>query len=220
MIKSACRLLALALAAAPFVAIYVGYTGYQLIAPPPAKTAQVEYLGHREEKGCAKCHEPQWESWAETKHAKAIDSLKPGEAVGAKRDAGLDPDKDFTEDPDCLKCHVTGLDEGGYEVGNRRAEMKYYGVGCETCHGPGGDYQPIKDSYPNDDFPREEVIAAGMMYAQLETCTPCHNTDEDNPFPEPDFLALTYDDGLVEAHDHIKQEKHPPREETAWLYEE
>ena len=93
-------------------------------------------------------------------------------------------------------------------------------LGCFGCHGPGGDYQPVKDSYKNDDFPREEVIETGLLYAQLETCTVCHNTDEDNPYPEPHFETEAYDDGLLESHDHVEQEKHPPREGSEWLYEE
>ena len=211
------RSLAVLFSIVPILAIWAAYT---MISPEPAETAQVKFLGHREEKGCAKCHKPQYDSWKKTKHAKAMVSLEPGKQAGAKRKAKLDPDKDYTEDPDCVKCHVTGWEAGGYRVGKKRRMAKYYGVGCETCHGPGGDYQPVKDSYKNDDFPREEIIATGMLYAELETCIVCHNTDEDNPFPEPYFETDTYDDGLLESHDHVKQKKHAPREGSEWLYEE
>jgi hypothetical protein len=191
-------------------------------APAPARTAQVAYLGHQEGKGCAKCHEDQYKSWIKTRHAKAMISLEAGKEVGAKKKAAfkIDPNKDYTEDKKCVKCHVTGWEEGGYEIGNKRSERAFTGVGCETCHGPGGDYQPVKDSYPNDDFPREKVIATGMKYGQLETCTGCHNTDEDNPYPEPDFENESYEDGIKDSHKHVKQKHHPPREETKWLYED
>lgn len=194
--------------------------GYSFLLPERAETAQVKFLGHREKKGCAKCHEEQYKSWLKTKHGKAMVSLEVGKNSGSKRKAKLDPKKDYTEDKDCLKCHVTGWEAGGYVSGSKRKMAKYYGVGCETCHGPGGDYQPVKDSYSDDDFPREEVVATGMKYAQLETCTVCHNTDEDNPYPEPDFETESYDEGLEESHEHIKQEKHSVREGSEWLYEE
>lgn len=189
--------------------------------PPPARTATVEFLGHQEGKGCAKCHEDQYKSWLKTRHAKAMISLEAGKEVGAKKKAAfkIEPDKDYTTDPKCVKCHVTALDKGGYQIGNRRAERAFNGVGCETCHGAGGDYQPIKDSYPKDDFPRDAVIKAGMKYGEMETCTGCHNTDEDNPYPEPDFEVEAYDKGLKESHKHVKQKVHPIREGSEWLYE-
>ena len=191
-------------------------------APAPARTAQVGFLGHQEQKGCAKCHEDQYKSWLKTRHGKAMVSLEAGKAVGGKKKASfkLDPDKDYTKDKDCVKCHATAMDKGGYEIGNQRAMRAFSGVGCETCHGAGGDYQPIKDSYKKDDFPREKVIKAGMTYGQIETCTGCHNTDKDNPYPEPNFETESYDDGLKNSHKHIKQKHHPPREGTEWLYEE
>jgi hypothetical protein len=189
--------------------------------PPPAHTKAVEFLGHQSKKGCAKCHEDQYDSWLKTRHGKAMESLEAGKEIGAKKKAAfeIDPNKDYTQDPDCVKCHVTGMDTGGYKIGNRRAERAFTGVGCETCHGPGGDYQPIKDSYKDDNFPRADVIKAGMKYGEIETCTGCHNTDEDNPYPEPDFEFESYDKGLEEAHKHFKQKVHPPREGSEWLYE-
>jgi hypothetical protein len=189
-------------------------------APAPARTAQVGFLGHQEQKGCAKCHEDQYKSWLKTKHAKAMESLEAGKNAGTKRKAKLDPNKDYTADEKCVKCHVTGLDKGGYQIGNARAERAFSGVGCETCHGAGGDYQPIKDSYPKDDFPREKVVQAGMKYGQIETCAFCHNTDKDNPYPEPNFETDSYDDGIKNSHKHIKQKHHTPRDGTEWLYEE
>lgn len=185
-----------------------------------AEAAEVKYLGHAVKKRCANCHEVQYVSWQETKHAKAMASLEPGTEVGAKKKAKLDPQKDYTEDPKCVKCHVTGWEEGGYVIGRERKIKKFSGVGCETCHGPAGDYQPVKDQYINDDWRREEVIATGMKYGELETCTGCHNTDEDNPFPEPEFADDAYWEGLENAHKHPKPEKHEIREDSEWLYEE
>ena len=65
---------------------------------------------------CKICHKIQYASWSVTKHAKAIQALKPEEQKDAK----------------CFGCHVTNSD----------ASMP--GVQCEQCHGAGGEYQGLK----------------------------------------------------------------------------
>lgn len=63
---------------------------------------------------CKMCHQIQYKSWSETKHAKAFEALK-----GAEQ-----------SDPKCVKCHVT----------NSAANP---GVQCEACHGAGSDYMKM-----------------------------------------------------------------------------
>lgn len=73
---------------------------------------------------CIECHEPFFESWSATKHAKAFDTL---ERVGKSKD------------PECIVCHTTGYGtEGGFK--NRVATPGLAGVQCEVCHGPGKDH--------------------------------------------------------------------------------
>ena len=57
-------------------------------------------------KKCSSCHKSQAESWTQTAHAKAMDSLKPNTKAEAKKKAKLDPKKDYTKDKDCIGCHV------------------------------------------------------------------------------------------------------------------
>ena len=59
-------------------------------------------------KKCSSCHKSQAESWGDTAHAKAMDSLKPNTKAEAKKKAKLDPKKDYTKDKDCVGCHVDG----------------------------------------------------------------------------------------------------------------
>ena len=66
-------------------------------------TVSADFEGRKK---CSSCHKSQAKSWAETAHAKAMESLKPGERKEAKEKAGLDPDLDYTEDKDCVGCHV------------------------------------------------------------------------------------------------------------------
>lgn len=70
---------------------------------------------------CAKCHQPAYEFWKGTAHARAWETLE--------RDA---KHYDFT----CVGCHSVGFREpGGFCV--LADAKKYEDVGCENCHGPG-----------------------------------------------------------------------------------
>jgi len=64
--------------------------------------AAAQYVGVSK---CRPCHLAQTKSWEETRMAKAFELLKPGVAVDAKRTHNLDPNKDYTSDPNCLSCH-------------------------------------------------------------------------------------------------------------------
>jgi predicted CXXCH cytochrome family protein len=76
------------------------------------------YVGSKK---CAGCHSAVNKTWQNTRHAKAIESLK----------------KTGQENlPDCFKCHVTGYEkDGGFIDNELTPEMA--GVQCEVCHGPG-----------------------------------------------------------------------------------
>ena len=49
------------------------------------------------------------------------------------------------------------------------------GIGCESCHGAGEKYIPIKKA--NKTFKWAEVAAAGLVSPKEETCLACHNKD-------------------------------------------
>ncbi len=150
-----------------------------------AAVAQAEhaYVGT---KGCKKCHIKQWKSWSETKMANAFETLKPGVVAERKAELGLDADKDYTADEECVRCHVTGLGkEGGFTSIDDTPDLA--GVGCEMCHGAGGSYtQDGLMTLKNKEFKRADVVAAGLIYPIEESvCTQCHN--EDNPIPDYTF---------------------------------
>src|SRR5688500_4134188 len=87
-------------------------------------------------KKCSSCHKSQAESWGDTAHAKAMESLKPNTKAEAKKKAKLDPAKDYTKDKDCVGCHVDGWGkEGGYTVEDPSKFTN--GGGCGYGHGPG-----------------------------------------------------------------------------------
>lgn len=155
--------------------------GVGLLAP--AATAQ--YMGASK---CRACHLPQFKSWEQTKMAKAFELLKPGVAAEAKRTKKLDPDKDYTADPNCVSCHVTGHGQPGGFVSLEKTPA-LAGVQCEVCHGPGGGYlKPQLMSLTNKEYKRSDLVAVGMVVPSADTCKTCHN--EKSPFYKPfDYQA-------------------------------
>ncbi len=79
-----------------------------------AASAEPTYIGAAK---CKMCHKIEYDSWAQTKHAKATDDAKA--STKWKFEAA------------CLTCHATNKDEA------------MAGVQCEACHGAGSDYKSL-----------------------------------------------------------------------------
>lgn len=150
---------------------------------------------------CRPCHLPQTKSWEPTKMSKAFELLKPGVATDVKRAHKLDPDKDYTSDPNCVSCHVTGYGQPGGFVSLEKTP-NLAGVQCEVCHGPGAGYlKPELMSFQNKEYKRSAVVAAGMVVPSAETCAQCHN--KKSPFYKPfDFQARVKEG--IHAHEALK----------------
>jgi peroxiredoxin/nitrate/TMAO reductase-like tetraheme cytochrome c subunit len=76
---------------------------------------------------CRDCHMSEYETWAASPHAAAVSTLsKAGESANA----------------DCLSCHTTGFGRpGGFpKDGAVESHQDVARVGCESCHGPGGEH--------------------------------------------------------------------------------
>lgn len=83
-----------------------------------------DYVGSN---ACQSCHTKEFEVWESSPHGHAVATLeKAGKASEA----------------DCLQCHTTAYDKpGGFPAGAPVAEhVDLARVGCESCHGPGGDH--------------------------------------------------------------------------------
>ena len=145
-----------------------------LVGAAPAVSADEHaFIGS---KNCKKCHIKQFKSFEETKMASAFDSLKPGVDVEAKAAMNLSADEDYTQNAECVACHVTGYGkEGGLTSEADTPELA--NVGCEMCHGAGGTY--TQDGYmtlKNKEYKRAEVVAVGMVEKVSEAqCVVCHN---------------------------------------------
>ncbi|HMS55810.1 MAG TPA: cytochrome c family protein, partial [Fimbriimonadaceae bacterium] len=69
---------------------------------------------------CKDCHSREYRIWAESQHSKALKTLE---------------NDSHDRDPDCVGCHVVGLEsQGGFT--SRRETPFLTDVGCESCHGP------------------------------------------------------------------------------------
>jgi len=118
---------------------------------------------------CSGCHAEdgapggnQFESWSQSAHAHAIESLA---AIGQDRN------------PNCVGCHTVGsygvnadisLNNGGFdEVSVARLE----GVQCENCHGPGSEH-------PSPSFGSVQVVMDAAV------CGQCHNGPHHPTFDE------------------------------------
>jgi peroxiredoxin len=76
---------------------------------------------------CQSCHTKEFETWKASPHAHAVATLEAkGEATNTE----------------CLQCHTTAYGKpGGFPEGAKVADHgDLASVGCESCHGPGGDH--------------------------------------------------------------------------------
>ena len=168
-----------------FLKILLGTAAIVMVVSGAASASDEHaYIGS---KNCKKCHIKQWKSWSETKMAQSFETLRPGQRAEQKTAAGLDPDKDYTTDPECVRCHTTGFgSEGGFV--DEASTPDLMGVGCEVCHGAGGTY--VADEYmsiKNKDYKRADIEAVGSIFPPTnDQCVGCHNTD--SPFVGDDYV--------------------------------
>ncbi len=119
------------------------------LARPCSAAEEVLYVGS---KACSQCHEKQYENFSKySKKAHAWDSV-----------AIMKSKLKEQELKQCYECHTTGYGRKGGFV-SKEATPHLADVGCESCHGPGGEHAASGD--PKQIKRRPAV----------ETCTACHN---------------------------------------------
>lgn len=167
--------------------------GARTIAVQGDATPTYEYIGSSK---CKMCHSKVHKSWKKTKMANAFDTLKPGKSVEKKKQFNLDPNKDYTTDSACIKCHTTGFGhEGGYFIPDPadkkqvKKAKKLQGVGCESCHGPGSAYNDVfMDIFKTKrKYTLEELYAVGLYEMNEAVCAKCHNAEGPTHDPSVPF---------------------------------
>jgi hypothetical protein len=125
--------------------------------------ANAAYVGSD---ACRTCHEKEFATWSASPHARAIASLE------SKGEAGNET---------CRTCHVTALGKpGGFPKGAPHAEhLDLARVGCESCHGPGGNHV-------GEQAPRiGTIVSLGDKCDScviLQICGGCHDQANDPEF--------------------------------------
>ncbi len=76
---------------------------------------------------CQSCHTKEFETWQASPHAGAFATLEAS---------------DKANDAECLACHTTAFGRpGGFAIEEPlTTQADFARVGCESCHGPGGDH--------------------------------------------------------------------------------
>ena len=167
------------------------------------------------------CHDPYYQAWLKTPHGKAFESLKPGVKGDEKKKAGLDPEKDYTADAQCLRCHTNGYAQrGGFKAAGSKSkktgkstaskidpeEPNKEQVGCEMCHSVAGGAQfRVVMKNTKGDFKKEDTEKYGQRWDYANVCTRCHNHPQ-NPFNEKvdKKYAFDYEAKKGQVHDIAK----------------
>lgn len=146
-------------------------------APHPLKETGGEFVGSRK---CESCHEPSYRVWRKSPHSRAYQTL-----------AELDPPRQF--DPECISCHVIGWHptqyfpyEGGFKSLEETPHLT--DVGCESCHGPGGNHNRAEMQGTDEEKDRyRKALVVTKQEARDSHCATCHDLDN-----SPDFDFDTY----------------------------
>lgn len=133
--------------------------------PEPERTPTPAGGGFVGSAACADCHQAETATFQGTKHHGA-----------QARIAARDPAR--ADLPECVACHVVGA---GYVGGFRSlAATPHLGeVGCESCHGVGGDHAAKGGG-------RGYGVLAGFPESWRPTCVGCHDPSNSPGF---DFTA-------------------------------
>ena len=131
---------------------------------------------------CKLCHSDeatgdQFGQWKKTKHSEALKTLSSPKAKEIAKEKGI---ADPAKEPKCLKCHITG-----YEAPKDMKARTYKetdSVGCESCHGAGGDYAK-EDVFKKG---KEAAVALGLVEPDEKVCLKCHNKESPS-YKEFDF---------------------------------
>jgi peroxiredoxin len=121
------------------------------------------YVGSQ---ACQSCHAKEFDTWSQQPHANALASLEK---------------KGATQKLDCLACHTTAMGRpGGFPKDGKPADHADLArVGCESCHGPGGDH--VKPDAPRIGNIVSLTDKCGSCVI-LQICGTCHDDVNDPGF--------------------------------------
>ena len=115
---------------------------------------------------CQSCHAAEYQTWLASPHSHAVETLA---SQGKQADEA------------CLACHTTGFGKpGGFPSGTPASSDSDLGrVGCEACHGPGGEH--VQETAPK----LGTILSLGDKCDScviLQICGSCHDDANDPGF--------------------------------------
>ncbi len=135
-------------------------------------------FGYEGSQVCGTCHKTekqglQLKIWQESGHSNAYKTLQTPEADKVAMEKY---GKKAVDSPGCLKCHASGYDVTDKKLIGAKFKIED-GVQCETCHGAGSAYKPLKIMKS-----REESVKNGLIVwkdkAEIKAgCVKCHNPE-------------------------------------------
>ncbi len=157
-----------------------------LVMATAAVAADVAFTGAAK---CKMCHNKaksgeQYAKWSESPHAGAFATLASDAAKAVATEKGLGDPQQAAE---CLKCHVTAYGVDAALLGKKYSVEE--GVGCESCHGAGDDYDSNKIMKAIT-AGTTDGTTVGLTAIDEATCTGCHN-DESPTFKGFDFAEYS-----------------------------
>jgi hypothetical protein len=155
---------------------------YSYVGTASADDAKRTYVGATKCKICHKKEESgaQFVKWEESAHASAYETLASPEAMEIGKKLEIEKPQ---ESEKCLRCHVTAYGVEAELLGSKYSMED--GVGCESCHGAGGDYYK-KKTMAAIVAGEIEADSVGLVRPTQETCKGCHN-DKSPTFKGFDF---------------------------------
>jgi hypothetical protein len=113
---------------------------------------------------------PRWRRWETT----------PGQEKGQAGDTSFGHVHGREASRKCLGCHSVVLPADGLAP-----SPSLYGVGCESCHGPGRDHIAAMRAGSRSDLHMERLAGWGATRLN-EMCGKCHRTEHDLNLSSPD----------------------------------
>ncbi len=173
---NACLCLLFLLSFISFVILAAGHAQAEL-EPKVEMPAKPAYMGAASCNG--RCHDPWYQAWKDTPHARTYELLMPGVRGAIKRRTGLDPKTDYTANPECLRCHTTGYGQNGGFVPGETPIIPWAPsmeqVGCEMCHMVrGGNQAMVIMKKTKGKFRRSKIESWGVRYDYENVCKRCH----------------------------------------------
>jgi peroxiredoxin len=129
----------------------------------PLLPTTASYVGSQ---ACQACHQQEFDTWSKQQHARALASLEAKNATGQG---------------ECLACHTTAYGRpGGFPKDAKPADHADLArVGCESCHGPGGDHVGADAARVGTIVSLTDKCDSCVI---LQICGACHDAANDPGF--------------------------------------